>query len=325
MLPFLAFVAAALISVSTLSAGDGYLFVTFKGEQTPMTEQIYFVVSEDGRIWTELNGGKPTLVSTVGEQGVRDPYLIRKPDGTFVLIATDLSINRTQKDGKHDWGRAANQGSKSIVVWESTDLVKWTGPTLTKVSADDAGCTWAPEAAYDEATGEYLVFWASRNASDNFTKFRIWASRTKDFKTFGTPFIYIDREHPVIDTTIVRDGSQYFRFTKDEKHSAIMMDTAPKLDGPWSEVDTFTLAKTTGYEGPECFQLAPAAGGKPATWCLVLDHYTQGAGYKPWTTTDLAKGDFHPGQDFKFPFKLRHGAILPITADEMKRLTAAYR
>jgi hypothetical protein len=307
------------LCLSAVAVADGYLFVTFKGESTPMTEQVYFVISDDGKTWEELHGGKPALVSTVGEKGVRDPYLIRKPTGGFVLIATDLSINLTQKDGKHDWGRAANRGSKSIVVWESDDLVKWSGPTLAKVAADDAGCTWAPEATYDEATGDFLVYWASRNASDDFAKFRIWAARTNDFKTFGPPFIYIDRDHPVIDTTIVREAGTYHRFTKDEKHSAIMMDSAPRLDGPWKEVDTFTLAKTTGYEGPECFELSPGQ------WCLVLDHYTKGEGYKPWTTTNLARGDFRPAADFKFPFRLRHGSILPITAAEMTRLRAAYK
>ena len=51
----------------------------------------------------------------------------------FFLLATDLSINLN-----HDWKRAVRAGSKSIVIWESDDLVHWSEPRLVKVAADDA-------------------------------------------------------------------------------------------------------------------------------------------------------------------------------------------
>jgi len=62
-----------LSSVFASAADGGYLFVTFKGEQSPMTEQIYFALSQDGRQWHALNGAEPILVSKLGEKGVRDP------------------------------------------------------------------------------------------------------------------------------------------------------------------------------------------------------------------------------------------------------------
>jgi hypothetical protein len=317
-----------LIAATTALGSDGgYLFVTFKGEQSPMTEQIYFGISADGRHWSALNSGEPVLVSTLGEKGVRDPFLIRAHDGkTFYLIATDLSIHLN-----HDWKRAVTQGSRSIVVWESTDLVKWSAPRLVKVAAEDAGCTWAPEAVYDEAAGDYLVFWASKNARDNFAKHRIWAARTKDFKTFGEPFIYIDHPHDVIDTDIVFDRGTYYRFSKDEQFKAITMEKSAKLEGLWETMADFSLAKMLGYEGPFCFPMTPAAPAtpdtpeKPATWCLMLDHYAQGKGYEPFVTTDLASGAFKPSaSDFSFPFRFRHGSIVRLSADERERLEKAY-
>src|SRR5207244_1437646 len=105
---------------------------------------------------------------------------------------------------------------KSIVIWESDDLTHWSEPRLVKVAADDAGCTWAPEAVYDEDANDYLVFWASTTRSDNFAKQRIWAARTKDFRAFSKPFIYIEKPNHVIDTDIVRDNGKYYRFSKDE-------------------------------------------------------------------------------------------------------------
>lgn len=305
----------------------GYLFVTFKGEQNPMTEQVYFGLSQDGLEWEALNKSEPVLVSQLGEKGVRDPYLLRKQDGKFVLIATDLSIALNR-----DWGRAQNAGSKSIVIWESDDLVKWSEPRLVKVAPDDAGCTWAPEAVYDEETQDYLVYWASKTRGDNFAKQRIWGARTKDFKTFSAPFIYIEKPTTVIDTDIIRDPAtkKYYRFTKDERLKAITMESADKIAGPWADVPGFSLATMTGYEGPACFQLTPptpAANGqpaKPATWCLLLDFYSRGQGYKAWTTTDLASGKFTPADNMKFPFRFRHGSILDLTPEEYTRVKAAY-
>jgi hypothetical protein len=315
-------VALLLVALSAdlLAADGGYLFVTFKGEQSPMTEQIYFVASRDGMQWTSLNGGEPVLVSQLGEKGVRDPFVLRSHDGGKVfLIATDLSINLNR-----NWGRAVRSGSKSIVIWESEDLVKWSQPRLVKVAPDDAGCTWAPEAIYDQARKEYLVFWASTTASDQFAKHRIWAARTKDFRSFSEPFIFIEKPTAVIDTTIVFDNGKYVRFTKDEKVKALTAETSDRLDGTWTDVPNFSLAQLRGYEGPACFRLTEADAGKPAKWCLLLDHYARGQGYKPFVTDDLAGGQFTAAENFKFPFKLRHGSVLPVSPDELTGLEAAY-
>lgn len=309
---------AVLMGTSAAAADGGYLFVTFKGEQTPMSEQIYFALSKDGRQWQALKGGEPVLVSKVGEKGVRDPYLLRSHEGkSFYMIATDLSIHLNG-----DWNRAQTAASQSIVVWESADLVKWSEPRLVRVAAADAGCTWAPEAVYDAERGDYLVFWASKNRRDGFAKQRIWAARTKDFREFGEPFIYIDKANHVIDTTIVREGGRFYRFSKDEQFKAITMETSLKLMGPWEEVPGFTLAKLQGYEGPECYPLRVDGEGKGA-WCLVIDHYARGQGYKPYVTEDLGSGKFEEGPGFQFPFRFRHGSILPLSGDEYARLEKA--
>jgi hypothetical protein len=309
-----------LVASPACAVAQGYLFVTFKGEQSPMTEQIYFVVSRDGKEWEALNGGEPVLVSELGERGVRDPFILRAPEGDkFFLIATDLSINLN-----HDWGRAVRAGSKSIVVWESDDLATWSEPRLVKVAPDDVGCTWAPEAIYDEASQDYLVFWASTTGRDEFAKHRIWGARTKDFKTFSEPSIFIEKPNTAIDTTIVRDKGKYYRFTKDEKFKAITEETSNSLAGPWTDVADFSLAKEKGYEGPTCFRLTDAESSEPGKWCLLLDNYARGQGYKPFVADDLGSGQFTAAPDFKFPFKLRHGSVLPVSAEELERLITAF-
>ena len=311
-----------MIPTNSLASADhgGFLFVTFNGEKTAMSEQVYFGLSQDGRHWRALNDAKPVLVSPLGEMGVRDPFILRSHDGKKAyLIATDLSIHLN-----HDWRRATHAGSKSVVIWDSDDLVHWSEPRLVPVAAADAGCAWAPEAIYDAPAQNYLVFWASTNASDHFARQRIWACRTNDFVTFDQPFVYIDKPEAVIDTDIVRDGDTYYRLSKDETRKAITMEVSDKLLGPWSEVPNFSLAGMTGYEGPQCFLLQPAADGHPPTWCLILDHYSKGTGYHPFVTNDLAGGQFTPAPDFSFPFEFRHGSVLPVTAAEYRSLTDAY-
>jgi hypothetical protein len=320
MIKFFLMSLLSAVSAIASAAPGGYLFVTFKGESTPLTEQVYFGLSPDGREWSALNGGRPVLVSGLGEKGVRDPFILRSHDGkTAYLIATDLSINLN-----NNWSRAVRAGSRAVIVWESTDLVNWSEPRRVEVAPPDAGCTWAPEAVYDEQNGDYLVFWASTTKRDDFKKHRIWAARTKDFRSFGEPFVFIEKATTIIDTTIIHDGTQYYRFTKDEQFKAITFESADKLAGPWRYVENFSLSKLQGYEGPACFPLAPTSPGEKPVWCLLLDHYSRGEGYKPFVTTDLAGGKFTPASDIRFPFRFRHGTVLAISDEEFARLKRTY-
>ena len=308
-------------STFALAAEEGFLFTTFRDETTPMSEQIYMGISDDGRHWDALNGGNPVLVSDVGEKGVRDSFLLRSHDGQKVwLLATDLSIARNS-----DWKRATHAGSRSIVVWESGDLAHWSPPRLALVGPSDAGSVWAPEAIYDKDAGDYLVCWASTTARDNFSKHRIWAARTKDFRSFTTPFIYVEQANHVIDIDIVRDGDTYYRFTKDDHKKCVSMASSKKLMGPWQAMPQFTAGQGKNFEGPICFRLKAAINSQPPVWCLLLDNVSDrigpGAfGYMPFVSHDLSTGQFTPATDFHFPYPFRHGSVLPITTAERERL-----
>ena len=80
---------------------QGYAFSYFTGNSIA-GEKIYFAASRGNHAlrWDELNGGQPKLESTMGEMGLRDPFLIRSPEGDrFFLIATDLSIGAQRRLG----------------------------------------------------------------------------------------------------------------------------------------------------------------------------------------------------------------------------------
>lgn len=67
-------------------------------------------------------------MSRLGDEGDRDRFIIRSPEGDkFYMVATDLKIH-----GNWDWFRAQNWGSRSLLVWESTDLVNWSDARLVE-------------------------------------------------------------------------------------------------------------------------------------------------------------------------------------------------
>lgn len=246
---------------------EGYAFAYFTGSTTE-GENIFFAASEgnDALQWTELNDGQPVLTSTYGTTGLRDPFIMRSVEGdTFWLLATDLSIGSGTS-----WGDSVKTGSRYLEIWESNDLVTWSAQRHVLVSPPTAGNTWAPEAFYDEATGSYVVFWASSlyNETDvnheGATYHRMLIATTRDFVTFSEPTIWQDAEMSRIDSDVIEEDGVYYRFTKDEGASGtgcsdIIMEQSTNLtatlDG-WSIIDSCIGrdAGTSAVEGPTSFK-----------------------------------------------------------------------
>ncbi len=309
-----------------------YFFAYFAGEGYSDGEQIYFASSQDGLNWDDLNNNEPVLTSTLGEEGVRDPFIIRSPEGDkFYLIATDLKIY-----GGNGWTAAQEEGSQSLMVWESTDLVNWSGQRMVEVSADiGAGCTWAPEATYDPLTGEYVVYWASKVSSDGFAKQRVYYAKTRDFYTFTEPQLYIEKDQSSIDTTMIENDGTYYRYTKNEGDVAnelgaltktIFIEKSSSVLGEFTQIpsDSLNSENNQWVEGPTIFKLNSDDAAED-TWCLLVDDFG-GIGYYPLLTTDLESGEFTAPEEgtFKMPSRARHGTPLRVTAEEYARIMAAY-
>lgn len=298
---------------------SGYLFVHFTGEQKD-GEQIYFSLSRDGLFWEDLNQGKPVLISRIGEMGVRDPFLVRHPEKKrYYLIATDLRIEA----GK-GWKAAEHQGSRDLIVWESKDLVSWSEARACRLGVDGAGCVWAPEAVYDEEKGQFFVFFASmvQLPGESGAKQRIYGTYTSDFRSFSPSVIYMERECHVIDTTMIRCDFGYYRFSKDETNSRILMEKGKTLDGPFEKIDSEVLEKLIGVEGPECYLLPDEK-----TWCLIVDRFKEGKGYLPLLSDNLDKGEFRILSDDQYDMgknRKRHGGILRLDDEEYARVREAF-
>ncbi|WP_329445379.1 family 43 glycosylhydrolase [Streptomyces canus] len=309
----------------------GYMFSYFTGEGTADGEQLYSALSKgnDPMKWRELNDGKPVLTSTLGEKGLRDPFIIRSPEGDkFYQIATDLRIY-----GNGDWDAAQRSGSKSIMIWESTDLVHWTNQRLIRISPDSAGNTWAPEAFYDAKLGQYVVFWASKlydnEAHSGDTYNRMMYATTRDFYTFSEPKVWIDRGYSVIDSTMIQNNGTYYRLSKDERNNSsstpnskfIFEEKSDSILNPsWTAVaEGIGKGAMSAAEGPLVFK-----SNTEEKWYAFLDEFG-GRGYLPFETTDLDSGNWTPVADYDLPARPRHGTVLPVTQAEYDRLLRAYQ
>ncbi len=294
-----------------------YMMAYFTGG----AESVYFAVSSDGYSWSALNYKKPVLQSNVGTTGARDPFLMRSADGKkFYLLATDLCINKSK-----DWGLAQSEGSKSIVIWESSDLVNWSEPRLCEIGASDAGCVWAPEATYLPELQKYAIYWASRTVSSYGTsRQQIWYTLTEDFVTFEEPKIWITKTHDIIDTTVIKEGDTYYRFSKFEGKACVILESSTDFFGKWEPVSAQSLTSQQGVEGPYCYKLLEKDRTESANYCVLLDNYG-GTGYYIMDCLDLASGEFVKKTGYSMPTpKPRHGSVIWITDEEYNRLVEKY-
>ncbi|WP_317618343.1 glycoside hydrolase family 43 protein [Paenibacillus sp. PL91] len=296
----------------------GYLFAYFKGERYEDGEQVYFAISEGNNAlaWRELNGGQPVLVSTMGEKGVRDPYIVRSPLGDcFYLVATDLRIH-----GNGDWKRAVTAGSRSIMIWNSSNLVDWSRQSMVELAPEGAGCTWAPEVFRKSGSDVYCLFWASMldgSLSDGDRYHRMMAAETKDFVTFSKPIVYMDYGYSVIDTTMIEAQGSVYRISKGHN---IMQESGRSFYDPSFKLinDRVEQPYLRQGEGPIIFK-----SNTEDKWYAFIDEYVD-RGYIPLETTDLSSGIWSLPEHYSLPASPRHGSVIPVTRLEYDRLLERY-
>lgn len=218
-----------------------YGMVNFARSNSIAGQQIYAAVSvgNDPTHWVAVNDGAPLLTSNEGMHGVRDPSLVRSPDGEkFFLIATDLNVDATEF-GWRGWDWAQSDASRYIEVWESRDLRHWSRQRHVRVAPDEAGMTFAPEAIWDSSINAYVVYWtSSMYASDThfttdrtdprqrlpLTRNQTLYATTRDFITFTPARVMSGRpEHGTLDAVIIRDekSGMFHRFVSDRTSTGV--------------------------------------------------------------------------------------------------------
>ncbi len=273
-----------------------YLFTSFRGNGE---DGLRFLYSFDGYKWSNVPGA--FLKPLVGESKLmRDPSLLRGPDGVYHLVWTT------------GWQKDQGLGYSS-----SKDLVHWSPQQFIPVMQHEPTTVnvWAPELFYDDQEKQFVICWAStipdrfpNHLEDRKNNQRMYYATTRDFKTFSPAKLFLDPDFSVIDCQIIKDGERFVLILKDnsrpERNLRVAFGKTPL--GPWEELSPPFTANFT--EGPTTLKLGD-------DWIIYYDAYQNGT-YGAAKTRDFKKFtdiseevEFSPGH--------KHGTALEITRKEL--------
>ena len=287
-------------------------------------------------------------------------YRSYEKDRFFLIATDLSIYNRggwfQNEQGYYD---ASTTGSSNLVLWESEDLINWGEARLLPVAPENAGMAWAPEMIYYEETGEYIIYFSS-SIMNKETKMKekpntIFYVTTRDFVHFSDTNIFIDNQtdpdgkaREIIDTTLLKIGDTYYSASKDGDNAEenggiriIKMKTLLDKDS-WEKVlnleeiglDISGLgikALNNGdLEGPELFVInkKDRVNKDIPEYGIMMDRFQADLGYLPLITTDIedktnSKNSWKVLGKDEYSFdklKKRHGTILNITYEEVKRI-----
>ena len=277
----------------SLEAKDIYVSTSF---HEPATEGLRFIYSYDGIKWDSIQG--VFLRPEVGVQKVmRDPSVVKGPDGTFHLVWTS------------SW-----RGDRGFGYASSKDLIHWTTQRFISTGMEESTVnTWAPELFYDDVKKQYLIVWAScvpgkfpDYQEDHKNNHRLYYMTTKDFKTFSKAQLFYDPDFSAIDAMLVKRGKgDYVMVVKDNSRPMrnIKVAFAKSPYGPWSAAsEPFTESFT---EGPSTAKVGD-------WWYIYYDSY-QHKIYGAHRTKDFKTFQNQTGT-VSFPVGHKHGTVF--MADE---------
>lgn len=245
-----------------LAGSDFKDFVEPAGEKS-----VNYIVKDGTDISKTVCGDASALFPFEGfDHGLRDPYLIRgaKADGSDAdkvwLVATDLNTH-CKKYGDEtnlatntcgSWPRMTTfgNGSRYLFIWETTDWIHWTRRYVDVGTEVNSCMAWAPEAIYNPAKDNYLIYWSARTDDDAESRDRLYCNETDDFITFGPTMLYEQEDfykkylpdgvkfndgYGNIDTSMLWVGDTLYRLVKDETDNHVELMSAksvfdPKLD-----------------------------------------------------------------------------------------------
>ncbi|KAK0447756.1 glycosyl hydrolase [Armillaria borealis] len=269
-----------------------------------LLEQVAVSNGNTPASWSLVNGGSPVLSSTLGDKGVRDPYIIQHPTtGVFYVVATDLKVYGSGKS----WDALSRNGSRYLSIWESPDLVTWSDQRLVEVSPPEAGMSWAPEATWDPDAQHFIVYWASNLFAANDT--------AHSGSTYS-PEVWIDRGAPNIDTTVCKDpiSGYYHRFSKAYS-TKVIQERSLNMFGTWELVfEGIGYADHGQVEGPLCF-VDNLNSSLFHVWVDdIADIAGEVQGYLPYQSDNISSGVWTMSTGYTLPSDPRHGTVFALTA-----------
>ena len=293
---------------------QAYVFTYFNGNGE---DGLHLAYSHNGLNWHALNKGKSFLRPQVGQDKLmRDPCIIPGPDGRFHMVWT------------------VSWKEKGIGYAHSRDLIHWSAQQFIPVMEHEpiAKNTWAPELFYDEATEQYLIFWATTipgrfPETDNQSNqgppnpgnnHRMYYVTTKDFKTFSETKIFYNHGFNVIDATLIAAQGRYVMFLKDESNRPftpqknVKMAFSDRAEGPYTPASQ-PITGDYWCEGPTVIKIGNA-------WQVYFDKYRKHQ-YGALRSTDLKTWE-DISEQITHPQDMRHGTVVEVSRTLLQKLMA---
>ncbi|NKE55464.1 alpha-L-arabinofuranosidase [Lentzea sp. PSKA42] len=271
---------------------------------------VHLAVSDDGLEWTPLNDNNAILTPTAGTKGIRDPFVHRLNDGTWVVLATDIPVGG-------DFGKA----NPNIHVWTSPDLVTWSADRLLNVNgANPNSFSWAPAVHWDPSRNAYGITFST--VPQGFSHAVIAVVYTTDFVTTTAPVVFFDGGSAgVIDSHVITgvNGMNYLYYRNNATTSLAGARSTSLAPGSFTRYGP-AVGDNRCTEAPTLVKSLTAN-----KWWLWGDTYCPNAKFDLWEG-DLAAATWTKvdRQSYTAPLNGKHNTVHPITAADRDRLLQRY-
>jgi alpha-L-fucosidase len=239
--------AVVLFGAPGRALATNYVFSTFNGDA---------LSQESLSIYSSPDALDFKLVSNTGFTGptgaLRDPSIMKLADGKYYVAYTDPI------------GAGCCGKEDHFSIASSADLVHWTNLTTVNGGVPGLAHVWAPEWFVEGSTVMIIANIDTLNTDSDFKPY-IFTALDPSLTAWSGP-VAMGIGPNYIDTFVVKVGSTYHAFTKEETTRYVEHATASKLTGPWSFIGKADWAGWgSGMEGPCVVQL------DDGTWRIFLD------------------------------------------------------
>lgn len=283
----------------------GYILSYFAGKEE--SKEMYLGYSYDGIQWMRLNYADAVLTPTMGNRQIRDPFIMRKKDGSFAIFATN------------GWT------SNMITIWDSEDLLTYENERLCELSHKGGLAsgfhTWAPECNYDPITNQYFVYWSDPEGNRDVGV--TYYNTSTDLLNFSKYDVFYEGPFSLIDASIKKYKGDYYLVHNDSTGDndtgkggrRIYAAKADSLEAGAFHPYTGSLSEAVA-EGPFLLQ-----NFKSGEWFVYYDYY-QKHKFGITKAKDLASDEWeYMGINETMPWdEVRHGGAIPVTQKELDKI-----
>jgi hypothetical protein len=268
---------------------------------------LHLAYSADGKSFSSLNNNQSLIKPVIGKDRLmRDPSVVRGPDGLFHLVWTSGWNDRC----------IGHASSPDLISWSKQDSI-----FVMKNEPTAQNC-WAPEIFYDDASEQYIIIWSTtipgkfpetQVSCESGNNHRLYYVTSKDMKVFSETKLFYDPGFNCIDGFIARDSNRYVLVLKNEtcadwaKGSSsaknFRIAFSNNVIGPYGNLTGVITTGNDWVEGPSIIKIG-------SEWFLYYDIYTQGR-YGIRKSGDLSTWQ-NVTDNMNKPSGARHGTVFAV-------------